>query len=120
MLKLSVAVMQKTRRQSSKKIEYLVDYRKDYLRIKVRWSLNQLHWRSIDLCGVIADTLRQAGYRYSDAQLPHQFDRETGTFAKNKGFVYAGNGEESCIMAWQCDDRDKFVNLDIALRQRSI
>ena len=86
----------------------------------MRWSLNQLHWRSIDLCGVIADALRQAGYRYSDEQLPHQFDRETGTFAKNKGFVYAGNGEEICIMAWQCDDRDKFVNLDIALRQRSI
>ena len=66
--------MQKTRWQSSRKIEYLVDYRKDYLRIKVRWLFNQNNWPRIDLCGLIAEELRKSGYRYSDAQLTHQFD----------------------------------------------
>ncbi len=120
--------MQNERRQSSKKMDYLVDYRKDYLRIKVRWLFDQADWRCIDICNLIAQELRQAGYRCTDAELPRQFDavqvdgfdRDSGGFAENKGFVYAGNGKESCLMAWQRNDRDKVVNLDIALRQHGI
>ena len=119
--------MQNERRQSSRKVEYLVDYRKDYLRIKVRWLFDRANWRSIDLCNLIAQELKKSGYCYSDANLPNQFDvvqidafdRDSGNFSKNKGFVYAVNGEESCIMAWQRNDRDKMVNLDIALRKNT-
>lgn len=117
--------MQNVRRQSSKKMDYLVDYRKDYLRIKVRWLFDQANWRRIDICNLIAQELRQAGYRCSDAELPRQFDAvqvdgfdcDSGGFSTNKGFVYAVNGKESCLMAWQRNDRDKVVNLDIALRK---
>jgi hypothetical protein len=90
-------------------MDYLVDYRKDYLRIKVRWLFDQADWRRIDICNLIAQELRYAGYRYSEAELPRQFDavqvdgfdRDSGGFAKNKGFVYAVNGRESCLVTGQ-------------------
>ena len=55
-------------------------------------------------------------YRKTNYRDAIQLFRDAGTFATHKGFVYAGNGQDSCIMAWQCNERDKFVNLGIALR----
>lgn len=59
-------------------------------------------------------------YRETNYHDTIQLFRDAGTFATHKDFVYAGNGQDSCIMAWQCDDRDEVVDLDIVLRQLGI